>query len=291
MKRHAYNKRALRTMTPAARHGRALLEILVSTRAKSQPQSSFVQAAHLVRMGADLTLLHNGRTALQLVAGMKPAPRVTELAVVLLDAGAAVEGDARAGRPTPLTLAAQRGNEDLARLLVARGAQLDGRAPDPSPLMAAVLRDDVALAQWLLAAGADIHCARDDGQDALMLAIAKGNERPVRLLLDGGTALTRKDAKGRTAAMIAAECHVALSAAVNLWEGQLLLGVKDAARQLREARPRLAALTRIEGMLAQEPQCRAAIEMTRAAQEGRKAAHQGWQGDKARFSLGKKEGP
>ena len=87
---------------------------------------------------------------------------------------------------TPLMLAADEGNLQLVRLLLARGANVNQRDPDSlTPLMIAASAADRgadAIVRALLAAGADPHATLPDGTTARMLAERYALIAPARAL-------------------------------------------------------------------------------------------------------------
>jgi hypothetical protein len=108
----------------------------------------------------------NGNTALMMAAYKRNMPA----AQALLDKGAKVN---RAGW-APLHYAAAGGADDIARLLIQRGAKIDAESPRKS-----------------------------GSYTPLMMAAREGHESTVRLLLDAGADPRRKDSEGLTAVQIA----------------------------------------------------------------------------------------
>ena len=109
-----------------------------------------------------------------------------EVARLLLDRGADVSTAGSDGK-TPLIWAAQKGYETVARLLLGRGADVltpenDGK----TPLIWAALKGHETVARLLLDRGADVSSAENDGTTPLMWALRNGHETVARLLLDRG---------------------------------------------------------------------------------------------------------
>jgi ankyrin repeat protein len=115
----------------------------------------------------------DGYTPLQLAAFFG-APATAEL---LIASGADV--DAVAENPMriqPLHAAAAGRRQDVARLLLAAGADPNGRQHGGwTPLHAAAQHGDTALAEMLLAAGADPEAANEDGATPVAIARQAGH--------------------------------------------------------------------------------------------------------------------
>jgi ankyrin repeat protein len=121
--------------------------------------------------------------------------------------------------PTQLMLAADKGNEQRVRELVAAGAPLDlVDVGGWSALYWASLQGYVRVAKLLLdgkyeGKGADINLQVNGGCTPLMLACFYGHEAVVRLLLERGANATLRDKSGRTALSFARRSeHVAIVA-------------------------------------------------------------------------------
>jgi uncharacterized protein len=103
---------------------------------------------------------------------------------------------------TPLGLAAFFGYEDIARWLIANGADVNAVSKNPmqvQPLHSAVAGNHTDIARLLLAAGADPNAAQQDGFRPLHAAAQNGNAGLVALLLEHGADPSLVDAQGRTA--------------------------------------------------------------------------------------------
>lgn len=103
----------------------------------------------------------------------------------LLARGASAR-DADAGKAAPLVIAASRGKHDIARALLAAGADPDPRYAayhDATALMLAVNNRDLAMAELLLERGAGIDLVDSSGDPALHWAVFWGDGPLVDLLL------------------------------------------------------------------------------------------------------------
>ncbi len=120
----------------------------------------------------------NGNTALMMAA----FKRNKVAAQALLERGAAVN---RAGW-TPLHYAAASGDEDIARLLLARKAKVDAVSPRASgaftPLMMAAREGQEGLARLLLAEGANPRLKNAEGLTAAQIAERAGREDIARAI-------------------------------------------------------------------------------------------------------------
>ena len=136
----------------------------------------------------------------------------TEVAKRLIERGADVSLAGRGG-VTPVSAASYRGNDGLVEALLAGGA--DDRAADdtgkpPIVYAAAAARFDVVTR--LLARNVDINTRYPNDLTLLMWACGPDEAAPepqalkiVQQLLDAGAHIDDRDARGRTALMIAAE--------------------------------------------------------------------------------------
>ena len=122
----------------------------------------------------------------------------------LLQAGAAIEARDPRGY-SALVLASYHGHARATATLLAHGARPDGDAgaDGSSALMGVAFKGDEAIARMLLAAGADPDRANGAGQTALMMAALFGRDAIVDLLLDAGADPARTDATGADAAALA----------------------------------------------------------------------------------------
>jgi ankyrin repeat protein len=136
----------------------------------------------------------------------------TAVAQRLIERGANVNLAGRGG-VTPLAVAAYRGNDTIAETLLAHGA--DDRATDEtgkSPIIYAAAAGWFDVVTLLLARNVDINTRYANDLTLLMWASGPDESAPdpqtikvVRQLLDLGAHIDDRDARGRTALMIAAE--------------------------------------------------------------------------------------
>ena len=119
-----------------------------------------------------------------------------EMVKLLLDNGAPLDsqlntqvtdwqGNIQAYAPgaTPLSCAAERGNAEIARLLIARGADMNhADNQGVTPLMKAARGGSVEIVEEMLKHGADVHRASKRGETALMWAASgPGNNLPLAI--------------------------------------------------------------------------------------------------------------
>jgi ankyrin repeat protein len=109
---------------------------------------------------------------------------------------------------TPLYVAAEKGQLEIARLLIARGA--DPRALTPNGetvLHAASMIESSALMTALIEAGAPVNLANRDGETPLHWAALTGTFLAVKALADGGADLNIQDAQRGNTALHSAVHH------------------------------------------------------------------------------------
>jgi len=130
----------------------------------------------------------------------------------LIERGADVKLTGRSGI-SPLAAAAYVGNDEIVEALLARGA--DERAPDETgkpPIVYAAAGARLDIVKRLLARDIDVNARYPNDLTALMWASGPDEQAPeaqaikvVSFLLDAGARVDDRDARGRTALMIAAE--------------------------------------------------------------------------------------
>lgn len=136
----------------------------------------------------------------------------TAVAQRLIERGADVNLAGRGG-VTPLAVAAYRGNDGIAEALLARGA--DDRVADDTgkpPIVYAAAAGWSDVVTRLLARNVDVNARHANDLTLLMWACGPDESalenqsiKVVQLLLDAGAHIDDRDARGRTALMIAAE--------------------------------------------------------------------------------------
>ena len=128
----------------------------------------------LLKQGADVNQAQgDGMTALHWAA----MSNNTELAQLLLYAGANVRATTRINGYTPLFLASQHGHPELVETLLKGGADAKAVAVTGStPLMLAAAAGSVRAVELLLDAGADVN-ARDSARGQTALMYAAGHNR------------------------------------------------------------------------------------------------------------------
>ncbi|KAL5093393.1 hypothetical protein Trisim1_011197 [Trichoderma cf. simile WF8] len=103
------------------------------------------------------------------------------------------------GGRSPLSYAAESGNQATVRLLLDRGAELDAKDPmGRTPLLHAARSGSEAIVRLLLDRGAELHAKDEMGRTPLSHAAQSNSKATVNLLLDRGAELDAKDQGGRT---------------------------------------------------------------------------------------------
>jgi uncharacterized protein len=130
----------------------------------------------------------------------------------LIERGADVKLPGRSGI-SPIAAAAYAGNDEIVAALLARGA--DERAPDETgkpPIIYAAAGARLDIVKRLLARNIDVNARYPNDLTVLMWASGPDEQAPeaqavkvVSFLLDAGAHIDDRDARGRTALMIAAE--------------------------------------------------------------------------------------
>jgi len=100
---------------------------------------------------------------------------------------------------TPLILAVYRGNNEVAKLLVDKGADVNANSAMGTALMAAIVKGNTEMALYLLDHKADPNLVDDKGVTALMYAAMFRNAGIIKPLLGKGADKKLKDSQGKTA--------------------------------------------------------------------------------------------
>jgi ankyrin repeat protein len=166
-------------------------------------------------------------------ANAAPAPVNGKLGAALL--GAASRGDtagvkrllARGADPnarnflkiTPLMIGALLGDPEMARSLLAAGAERDATSLYGTALTFAALSGNAPVIRYLLHRGADVNAARPDGITVLMLAARADRPAVVRELLARKAPIDARDNNGGTALLYAARAGSLAAARVLLQHG------------------------------------------------------------------------
>lgn len=134
----------------------------------------------LVTHGAKLEARDNDELTALAIAAQNGKRKATE---ALLAAGADVNTPVAKGGYTPLMLAALSGSDELAKLLIDRGAKVNAKNPGGvTALMIAAAGNHTNVAMLLLKSGAEVEAQSDDGRTALSIAEANNSDAVVKLL-------------------------------------------------------------------------------------------------------------
>jgi ankyrin repeat protein len=121
-----------------------------------------------------------------------------EFALELIGLGADVDAITRDGS-TPLTLAVDKGYDDVIDRLLASGARVDPRSEGAGPLFSALRTNRMDLFERFLQAGAKVDRRNGDGETALYVAATRGQWLFAERLLRAGAAIDAALPDGRTA--------------------------------------------------------------------------------------------
>ena len=116
---------------------------------------------------------------------------------------------------TLLILAAYHGRDEAVRsILEQKDVQIDARnRMGFTALTGAAFKGHLEVARQLVAKGADVNAANGQGQTPLMFAAMFGRAEVAKFLVESKADVDRKDAQGRTALMLAqgqGETHAAV---------------------------------------------------------------------------------
>ena len=88
---------------------------------------------------------------------------------------------------TLLTLAARKGNSDIAEILISSKAKLNKRdLSGNTPLHIAIENSDLVLAELLVSNGASVNISTSDARTPLWLAVTSCQSKMIKLLRDNG---------------------------------------------------------------------------------------------------------
>ena len=129
-----------------------------------------------------------------------------EVIIVLLEGGYDLDSKDSYGR-TPLSWAAEKGHEAVAKLLLEKGAELETEGSNGrTPLSWAAMKGHEAVVKLLLEKGAELETKEGSyGRTPLSWAAENGHEAVVKLLLEKGAELETEGSNGRTPLSWAAE--------------------------------------------------------------------------------------
>lgn len=100
---------------------------------------------------------------------------------------------------TPLIVAAGRGHTEIVKYLVLHGAEINrGREHGRSALAMAICNHCPELAKWLIENGADVNVKDENGDTILHYAARYGNAKIAGILIDHGAAINVRGGGGRT---------------------------------------------------------------------------------------------
>jgi ankyrin repeat protein len=126
-------------------------------------------------------------------------PKSYALGKLLIAHGADVNAPPDGEGRTPLLVASAASNEDLAELLVQKGARVKVKEPDgTTPLHYAAFSGEHRLAGTLIANGAPVSARGFRGTTPLHLAAMRGDEDMVKLLVANGADVNARDDNGYT---------------------------------------------------------------------------------------------
>ena len=125
----------------------------------------------------------------------------------LVDAGIPLSVKNKLGE-TPLYVAAEKGQFDMAKLLIAKGADAKALTPNGETVLhAAAMIESAALTTALIEAGAEVNFANREGETPLHWAAMTGTFLAVKALADAGADLDAQDQKNGNTPLHAAVSH------------------------------------------------------------------------------------
>jgi uncharacterized protein len=188
----------------------------------------------LLKQGGDVNAAQgDGMTALHWAAQRGDA----ELATMLLYAGAKVSSVTRIGQYTPLHLAGNSGNPAVVESLIKAGANVNARTTNSAatPLHLAASSGNPDVIKALLDHGADVNAKESEwGQTPLIFAAAQNRVNAIKLLLDRG-ADANVSTKTVDIAKESALDRAARNRAAKVLETSVAKGEKPTASQIQAA--------------------------------------------------------
>lgn len=131
---------------------------------------------------------------------------VDEVRKLIADGANVNEKDKGYDDITPLFIAVENGNVEIAKLLIGAGAKVNVRNSDKQTALMQMDGDATAeLVNLLIGAGAKVDLINDDGDTALNLAAENCNTDVIQALIDGGADVNLANKEGVTPLMNAAD--------------------------------------------------------------------------------------
>lgn len=186
-----WRRRAEQTREEAASEGSTRIAAILIAREEAQSNGHARIAALFIAKGAEVDGRddHEAWTPLHWAAYRGSL----EVAKVLVAHGADAGARDSQGR-TPLHAAVEGGEPELVEFLLSLGVDANFRADDSwSPLHAAANRNEVEATKRLLDHGADVNAEGYDGRTPLFQGAMQGYPEVVRVLLERGAAVDRTD--------------------------------------------------------------------------------------------------
>ncbi len=99
---------------------------------------------------------------------------------------------------SPLILACYRSNNEVAKYLIEKGADINGNSKMGTPLMAAIVKGNNEIAKTLISKKANLNLADENGTTALIYAVQFKNIELIKLLLEKKADKNLADKSGKT---------------------------------------------------------------------------------------------